>query len=351
MPTTENTSTTTLPLVAVVILNWNGKNFLDRFLPSVLASTYPNKIIIVADNASTDDSVSFVRGKFPSVEIIVNPSNGGYAAGYNTALKQVQADYFVLLNSDVEVMPEWIEPVVSLMENDRLIGACQPKIMDEKKRDQFEYAGACGGWRDALGYPFARGRVLDTIEADSGQYDPPAECSWATGTALFVRADVFNKLQGFDNYYFAHQEEIDLCWRMQHAGYKIFVQPASVIYHVGGGTLPKGNSKKTYLNFRNNLITIYKNSTAATLFYLLPLRFSLDGVAAWKGLLSGDAGYFIAVLKAYIHFLRWVLFKQSVSVFPEKLSGRNLHGVYRGSILVQYYLKKKKTFSEIVRPK
>jgi len=339
-----------LPEVAVVILNWNGKDFLGKFLPSVLASSYENKRVVVADNASSDDSVSFLRQNFPSVEVIVNDENGGFAKGYNSALKKLQSDYFVLLNSDVEVSAGWIEPVIRLMENDKNIAACQPKILAEKDRDHFEYAGACGGWIDKLGYPFTRGRVLDHIEADLGQYDDAAPCFWASGAAMFVRAEIFASLGGFDEYFFAHQEEIDLCWRMQLSGYKIFVQPASVVYHVGGGTLPKGNSKKTFLNFRNNLITIFKNEPAKKLWWLLPKRFFLDNLAAWKGLLGGDGGYFIAVIKARLAFLKWIFTARKRS--PAIRHGKNaLQGVYRGSILWQYYIKKKKTFTEITTGK
>jgi GT2 family glycosyltransferase len=339
-----------LPSVAVVILNWNGKHFLEKFLPSVLASSYKNCRVIVADNASSDDSVAFLKQYYPSVKIIINPENGGFAKGYNTALAQVSADYFVLLNSDVEVTQNWIEPVISLMESDKFIGACQPKMLDEKNKKYFEYAGACGGWIDKFGYPFARGRVLETMEEDYGQYDNAGPCFWATGAAMFVRASVYKELRGLDEYFFAHQEEIDLCWRMQRSGYKIFVQPASVVYHVGGGTLPKGNSRKTYLNFRNNLIMIWKNMPAAALAWKLPVRIVLDGIAAWKGLLSGDGGYFIAVTKAHAHFLKWVFTDRKKSLQAIE-KNKTLYGKYHGSILWEYYLKKKKTFSEIVLTK
>lgn len=336
-----------LPSVAVVILNWNGKHFLEKFLPSVLASSYKNYKVIVADNASSDDSVSFLKQYFPSVEIIINPENGGFAKGYNMALAQVKADYFVLLNSDVEVTENWIEPVISLMENDKGIGACQPKVLDEKNKSKFEYAGASGGWIDRFGYPFARGRVLEFLEEDKLQYENAEPCFWATGAALFVRASVYKELQGLDEYFFAHQEEIDLCWRMQRSGHKVFVQPASVVYHVGGGTLPKGNSRKTYLNFRNNLIMLWKNMHASELIWKLPVRIGLDAVAAWKGLLGGDLGYFIAVAKAHLHFVKWIAADRRKSLFAIE-KNRSIYGKYRGCILWEYYVKKKKTFSEIV---
>ena len=341
---------TSSPSVAIIILNWNGKHFLEKYLSHVLASTYQNKKIIVADNASTDDSINFLKQHFPSVEIIINASNEGFAKGYNTALKKVEADYFVLLNSDVEVTPNWIEPIVQLMESDKMIGACQPKLLDEKNKKYFEYAGACGGWIDTFGYPFARGRVLEEMEEDNGQYNTAVPCFWASGAAMFVRAKLFNSLGGFDEYFFAHQEEIDLCWRMQRAGYKIYVEPASIVYHFGGGTLPKGNSKKTYLNFRNNLIMIYKNSSAKALFLKMPIRFGLDALAAYKGLFSGEGGYFIAIAKAHLHFVKWVLFQKKK---PEPHISKNviLKGVYNGSILWQYYVRNKKIFSEFISAK
>ena len=343
----DNTAISNLPLVAVVILNWNGKHFLQKYLTTVLASTYLNKKIIVADNASTDDSVSFLRQYFPQVQIIINRANEGYAKGYNDALKQITADYFVLLNSDVEVTPSWIEPIIELMEKDKMIGACQPKLLDEKNKKYFEYAGACGGWIDTFGYPFARGRVLEAMEEDKGQYDTAVPCFWASGAAMFVRASLFNALGGFDEYFFAHQEEIDLCWRMQKAGYKIYVEPASVVYHVGGGTLPKGNSKKTYLNFRNNLIMIYKNSSAGSLILKMPIRFGLDALAAYKGLFAGDGGYFIAIAKAHLHFVKWVLFqKKTAQTFKNKNS--TLYGTYNGSILWQYYFRNQRSFSKFI---
>lgn len=346
----QQNNTINLPSVAVVILNWNGKNFLKKFLPSVLASTYQNIQIIVADNASTDDSVAFLQQHFPTVKIIINQTNEGFAKGYNTALKKVTADYFVLLNSDVEVTPNWIELIIQLMENDKTIAACQPKILDYKNKTHFEYAGASGGFIDSLGYPFARGRVLENIEEDNGQYNDAIPCFWATGAAMFVRASVYNDLGGLDEYFFAHQEEIDLCWRMQLSGHKVYVQPASVVYHLGGGTLPKGNSKKTYLNFRNNLIMLWKNTPAKNLIFKFPLRFSLDGIAAYKGLFSGDAGYFFAVIKAHLHFAKWLLFQQKKSLFV-KPNNNKLAGYYPKSILWQYYFKKIRTFSEIVEPK
>ena len=342
----KNTSLT-MPLVAVVILNWNGKQFLQQFLPSVIASTYSNVNIIVADNASSDGSVAYLKSNFPTIQIIQNKENGGFAKGYNMALQNVQADYFVLLNSDVEVTSNWIEPIIELMESNKKIAACQPKILDFNKKTHFEYAGAAGGFIDYLGYPFARGRVIETIEEDNGQYDEPTACFWATGACMFVRASTYKELGGLDEYFFAHQEEIDLCWRMQLSGYKIYANPKSVVYHVGGGTLPKGNSKKVYLNFRNNLIMLYKNSSALNLLFILPIRFGLDALAAYKALFSGDFGYFIAVAKAHFGFAKWFLLDKRKSIFPKKINN-NLDGYYTKSIIWQYFVKKKQKFSEIV---
>lgn len=337
----------TQPSVAIVILNWNGKKFLEKFLPSVAASAYPNKKIIVADNASTDDSIAFLEQTYPQVKLIRNNSNEGFAKGYNTALKQVEADYYVLLNSDVEVTPGWIGPVIELMESDRAIAACQPKILAYDRKNMFEYAGACGGWLDEFGYPFSRGRVFDTCEADNGQYDTVQQCFWASGAAFFVRPSVYHEMKGFDEFFFAHQEEIDLCWRMQLSGYKVFVQPASVVYHLGGGTLPRGNSRKTFLNFRNNLIMVAKNSSISTALWKIPFRIFLDALAAWRGLLSGDRGYFYTIFMAHLHFTRWLMRAGKYPVFPVKKDGK-LSGWYRGSAIWAYFIQKKRTFSEIV---
>lgn len=336
-----------LPSVAIVILNWNGKAFLEKFLPSVLTTTYQNKRVIVADNASTDDSLLFLNNNYPFVEIIKNEANFGFAKGYNRALANVDSDYYVLLNSDVEVTANWIEPVISLMESDKSIAACQPKILSYNDRALFEYAGAGGGWMDKFGYPFARGRVFDICEKDEGQYNDAQPCFWASGAALFIKAKAWNEMGGFDEYFFAHQEEIDLCWRLQLSGYKVFVQPASVVYHVGGGTLPKGNSRKTFLNFRNNLIMLYKNLRWQHALWKIPVRLLLDALAGWKGLLSGDAGYFMAILNAHIHFKRWLFFGKRPRPV-KRMDDVQLPGLYKGCIVWEYFIKRKKRFSEII---
>ena len=305
---------------------------------------------MVGDNASDDDSVNFLAAHYPQIKIIRNPVNEGFAKGYNTVLRQVQADYFVLLNSDVEVEPSWIEPVIALMEGDTAIAACQPKILSYQDKTFFEYAGACGGWLDAYGYPFSRGRVFDVCEKDVHQYDDVQQIFWATGAALFIRASLFNEMEGFDEYFFAHQEEIDLCWRLQLAGYKIFVQPSSVVYHIGGGTLPMGNKTKVFLNFRNNLIMLTKNLSPAEALFKIPFRIVLDSIAAWKGLLSGRGITFIAILKAHLHYWKWFFFHRKKSVFKGSRN-KKLQGMYYGLVVWKYFINRKTTFSEIVKNK
>ncbi|MEO5683041.1 MAG: glycosyltransferase family 2 protein [Chitinophagaceae bacterium] len=336
-----------IPSVAIVILNWNGRHYLQQFLPSVAASTYAQVQVIVADNASSDDSVTFLQEHYPAVRIILLPRNFGFAKGYNEALKQVKADYYVLLNSDVEVQPGWIEPVIALMESDPVIGACQPKILMERNRSLFEYAGAAGGWIDSLGYPFARGRVFDHCETDLGQYDDESTVFWASGAAMFVRSSVYHACGGLDEYFFAHMEEIDLCWRMQLGGYRIMSCPKAVVYHVGGGTLPKGNAQKVYLNFRNNLIMLFKNLPVAQLLWKLPLRLALDGLTGWKSLFSGDGAYFIAVFRAHVGFVAWLLTKGTRTV--KTATGITpLNGWLNRSIVWAYFIQGKRKFSEIV---
>jgi len=337
------------PRVAVVILNWNGSNFLLKFLPSVLASTYPNLEIVVADNASTDDSVTLLKEKFPKVTLWENKKNEGFAGGYNSALKQVDADVFVLLNSDVEVTPGWIEPIVALLESNPGIAACQPKVLSFHKRDTFEYAGASGGWIDRFGYPFARGRVFDDCETDTGQYNNAAPCFWATGAALFIRSEDFIKSGGFDVAFFAHQEEIDLCWRLHSMGREIYVQPASVVYHVGGGTLASSSPQKTYLNFRNNLFLLYKNLPKMKLL-ILPARMLLDLVAMMRMLMKGELKMARAILKAQFSFLGYVILGK-VKRGVTETKGKNYDGMYRGLLVWAYFGMKKKRFSEIVGDK
>ncbi len=336
----------TPPSVAIVILNYNTRHYLQKFLPSVLSSTYPNQKIIVGDNASTDDSVNWLRENYPQIQIVINKENHGFAKGYNQVLKEVCADYYVLLNSDVEVSADWVEPVIQLMQSDSNIAACQPKLLSYHNKNLFEYAGACGGWIDALGYPFSRGRVFDVCEADTGQYDNIEPIFWASGAAMFVRANVYHQMHGLDEYFFAHQEEIDLCWRMQLAGYSIMSCPKSVVYHVGGGTLPKGR-RKVFLNFRNNLVMIAKNWTWKERLQKFPLRIGMDILSAGKAYLGGDKDFFIAVLKGHLAFGGWMLSKKSENIFPSSRAGK-VNGMFNGSVVWQYFVRKKKTFREII---
>ena len=337
----------TLPPVAVVILNWNGKHYLEKFLPALMASTYSNMKVYVADNGSGDDSIEFIMEHFPKIQIINNGSNEGFAEGYNRALKSVREEYLVLLNSDIEVDPGWLEPIVSMWEKDKNLAAIQPKIKDYNKKSHFEYAGAAGGWIDRFGYPFSRGRIFDVLEEDKGQYDQPVPIFWASGAALCIRHSTFDEVGGFDAFFFAHQEEIDLCWRLQLSGYSIQSCPASVVYHIGGGTLPKNNPKKVFLNFRNNLIMLWKNLVLSRAIYVVSVRFFLDALSAWKSLLSGHPTYFFAVMRAHFAFVGWLFFHQGNSVFPRKKK-RNPTGIYHGSIVWQHFGKGKKMFSEII---
>ena len=339
-----------LPSVAVVILNWNGKNYLEKFLPSVMSSDYENLTVIVADNASTDDSVDFLKTNYPVIKIIESTINEGFSQGYNSALKHVSADYYILLNSDVEVSRDWIAPVILLMESDENIAACQPKILSFKNKSEFEYAGASGGWIDSFGYPFSRGRVFENVETDNGQYNNATEIFWATGAAFFVKASVFRELQGFDPYFFAHQEEIDLCWRMKRAGYTIFVEPASVVYHVGGGTLPMGDRRKVFLNFRNNLIMLSKNLPFSEAIWKIPARICLDVLAAFHALVNGNFSTFISIGSAYLGFAKWIFLRKRPQKL-DKIKMKKLTGVFKGSIVWQYFIKKKKTFLEIIGAK
>ena len=333
--------------VSVVIINYNGRKYLEKFLPSVLASTYADMELIIADNASTDDSLEFMQSVYPAVRIIKLKRNHGYAGGYNEALKEVHSEYYILLNSDVEVTAGWIEPLIELMENNRQIGACQPKILSYRQKDQFEYAGGAGGWIDCLGYPFARGRIFDICEKDQGQYNHSEPIFWASGAALFVRAELFHKAKGFDTYFFAHMEEIDFCWRLQLLGYIIYACPASEVFHVGGGTLPKGNERKVFLNFRNNMIMLAKNLPRRQSFWKIPLRICMDFISAFKSLFAGHLVYFMAVAEAHLAFFKWLFFMQGKSVFPVRRRAR-LSGWYLHSVAWKHFMDGKERFDEIV---
>ncbi len=287
--------------IAIVILNWNGELLLESYLPSVVQYS-PNADIYVADNASTDGSVSFVQKNYPTVKIIQNTQNGGFAKGYNDALKQVDADVFCLLNSDVEVTKNWLVPIENLLKEEPTIGIVQPKILDLMKKDHFEYAGAAGGFLDQLGYPFCRGRIFQVLEKDEGQYNDIHEIFWATGACMFIRKNIFNALNGFDEDYFAHQEEVDLCWRAKNHGHRIFYVGTSEVFHLGGSTLSNMNPKKTYLNFRNSLFSITKNLPRRKAFTIIFMRLLLDGVAALRFVMQGKLNHSIAILRAHLSF-------------------------------------------------
>ncbi len=330
--------------IAVVILNYNGKAFLEKFLPNVIENSSNIAEIIVADNKSTDNSVVFMKENYPNIRLIINDFNGGFATGYNIALRQVEADYYILLNSDIEVTPNWIEPVIDLMESDETIAACQPKILSYHEKDKFEYAGAAGGYIDKYGYPFCRGRLFQNLETDEGQYNNMKEIFWATGACMFVRADLYHKFGGLDDDFFAHMEEIDLCWRLKNSDYKIMYCPDSKIYHIGGGTLPKSSARKTYLNFRNNLSLLIKNlpdgKVSGTIFY----RFFLDWIAAFKFLCGGSFADFFAVTRAHLSFLRHIPVLRKKR---KQLIHKNVTQVYQKNIVFKYFLGKKKLYSEL----
>lgn len=333
--------------VAVVILNYNGASMLGRFLPSVIKYS-PGAEIVVADNASTDDSVAVLAAGFPSVRVVQLDRNYGFADGYNKALDQVDAEYYLLLNSDVEVTEGWLAPMLSFMENNPKAVACQPKILAYNNKTHFEYAGAAGGFIDRYGYPYCRGRLFDTLEEDKGQYDDVCRIFWATGAAMMVRSAAFYDAGGFDGRFFAHMEEVDLCWRMLARGGEIYAVPGSKVYHVGGATLNKSNPHKTFLNFRNNLLMLYKNLPVAELRGVMRVRAVLDYVAALKFLLTGAWGDFKAVFRARREYKRMrgeyrVVREQNLAatVFPE-IKERS-----RFSLLWQYYLKGKKYFSQL----
>ena len=333
--------------LAVVILNYNGASMLSRFLPSVLKYS-PGAEIVVADNASTDDSVAVLAAGFPSVRVVQLDRNYGFADGYNMALEQVEAEYFLLLNSDVEVTQGWLEPLLSFMESNPNAVACQPKILAYNNKTQFEYAGAAGGFIDRYGYPYCRGRLFDTVEEDNGQYNDVCRVFWATGAAMMVRSDAFRKAGGFDGRFFAHMEEIDLCWRMLARGGEIYVVPQSMVYHVGGATLNKSNPRKTFLNFRNNLLMLYKNLPVGELRGVMRVRALLDYVAALKFLLTGAWGDFKAVLRARREYKR--MRGEYRSVREQNLAAVAVPVIKERSafsLLWQYYLKGRKHFSQL----
>ncbi len=335
---------------AVIILNYNGVHFLEKFLPSVVAHS-PGHRLIVADNASTDNSLAFLADVYPQIEVLSFDQNHGFAQGYNLALRDIDNLYSVLLNSDVEVTAGWIEPVLELMERDDQVVAAQPKVRSYHQPDYFEHAGAAGGYIDQLGYPFCRGRIVEQVERDTGQYDDSVPVFWASGACFFVRTEVFRRLGGFDPLFHAHMEEIDLCWRLQAANHRVCYQPRSVVYHVGGGTMPATNPHKTYLNFRNSTGMLYKNTPRRQLWRRVLLKLSLDGVAALRFLLQGKGPDAWAVLRAMLDFGRQrTQWKNSRDRVLQKLGSAPV--MMPRLLVVERYLKGKKSFSELdFRPK
>ena len=335
--------------VAIVILNWNGVKMLSRYMDTLLEHSRGEATVYVADNASTDQSVPFLKEHYPEVHLIQLEKNWGFADGYNKALQQVEATYYVILNSDVEVTPHWLTPLISFLDSHEEVAACQPKLLSVANRNAFEYAGACGGFIDKYGYPFCRGRLFDSVEDDKGQYDDICEVMWATGACLIIRSADYWKVNGFDGRFFAHNEEIDLCWRLRMMGRKVYCIPDSFVYHVGGGTLPKGNPMKTYLNFRNNLTMLYKNLPDKELRHVMRWRWLLDYVAAYETLIvNRNVGDFKAIYRARRDFKRWRKdFRQErselqrIRVVPVVAERKAI------SLLWQYYFKGKRRFSEL----
>ena len=334
--------------VAIVILNFNGKHFLQQFLPSVIGYSADAKIV-VADNGSTDGSSDFVKKEFINVEVISLSENKGFCGGYNEALKQVKAKYYVLVNSDIEVTLGWLSPIIELMERDQSIAAAQPKILAQKEKNRFEYAGAAGGKIDMLAYPFCRGRLFDSIEEDKGQYNDVVEIFWASGACMFVRAELYHEMGGLDEDFFAHMEEIDLCWKLSRAGYKIFYNGESTVYHVGGGTLSSSNPRKTYFNFRNGLSLLIKHQRLSSLIWKFPLRLLLDWAAAFHFLIIGSGIHAKAVIVAHLSFIR----RFGHEMKKRALTARQIRNfktanVYNGLIVVDYFMGRKKSYKDLI---
>ena len=335
--------------VAIVILNWNGAKMLAQYLPTVLNYSRDEATVYVADNASTDDSLELLRQKFPECRLIVLDKNWGFAEGYNKALAQIEATYYLLLNSDVEVTHHWLTPLIEFMDVHPEVAACQPKLLSVADKDMFEYAGASGGYLDRYGYPFCRGRLFDTVEEDNGQYDYASEILWATGAALMIRAKDYWDAGGLDSRFFAHNEEIDLCWRLRIRGRKIYCLPESYVYHVGGGTLPKGNPMKTFLNFRNNLTMLYKCLPDSELRHVMRWRWFLDYLAAFETLIvNRNWGDFCAIFRARRAFKRWRKdFEADRRAIQTSRQTEKIPEQRPFSLLWQYYAKGRKRFSDL----
>ncbi len=335
--------------ISIVILNWNGQKMLERFLPSVIEFSKDDAEVIVADNASTDQSMKMLKDRFPNIRTIQLDRNYGFAEGYNQALAKVDSEYCMLLNSDVEVTPHWLKPLQEFMDNHHECAACQPKLLSERDKTSFEYAGACGGFIDKYGYPFCRGRIFDFVEKDNGQYDSISEIFWATGACLLIRKKDFDAVGGLDGRFFAHNEEIDLCWRLRLIGRKIFCIPASYVYHVGGGTLPKENPMKTFLNFRNNLTMLYKNLDQKDLKKVMTVRLFLDYIAAIQTLVvNRNVSDFKAIIRARRAFCKWKKqFKEDRVHIQNTKTSQTIKQIKQYSILWQYYAFKRRRYAEL----
>ncbi|WP_196893128.1 glycosyltransferase family 2 protein [Aureivirga marina] len=327
--------------VAIVILNWNGKELLEKFLPSVLKYS-ENATVYVADNASTDTSVSFLKEKFKEVKIIQNAENTGYAGGYNAALQEVKEDILALVNSDIEVTENWLQPIVKVFEKEKNTAIIQPKILDEKRKTHFEYAGAGGGFLDTYGYAFCRGRIFNTIEKDSNQYNDTTSIFWASGACLFIRNSVFQQVKGFDTDFFAHYEEIDLCWRVHSLGFDVKYVGNSKVYHVGGATLENTSPFKTYLNFRNSLYTLLKNLPKGKLFPVIFPRMVLDGIAGIRFLLKFQFSHFFSILKAHFSF-----YKNMRKMYKKRSENQILDYFEVKNIVADYFIKGKKKYTSL----
>lgn len=331
--------------IAVVILNWNGMKLLEQFLPSIIQFSSEADIYL-ADNASTDDSISYVKATFPNIKIIKNEANLGFAGGYNEALKQVDADVFALVNSDIEVTENWLQPIIETFKNEPQTAIIQPKILDYKRKEYLEYAGAAGGFIDKYGYPFCRGRIFDSMEKDHGQYNDNCEIFWASGACFFIRTSVYKELNGFDSDFFAHQEEIDLCWRAINKGHKLKFNSDSVVYHVGGATLQQGNPRKTELNFRNSLLMLLKNIPEKQLFSVILIRLILDGIASIQFLFQGKFKHFLAIIKAHFQF-----YSQFSTHYKKRAQFQTEKYYFTKSIVYLYFIKGIKVFNNIFESK
>ncbi|MEM0999949.1 MAG: glycosyltransferase family 2 protein [Bacteroidota bacterium] len=339
-----------VPGVTIVILNWNGRKFLEQFLPSVLATAYANFQVLVVDNGSTDDSIAYLQAEFPLVRLLELDRNYGFTTGNNKALPHVDTPYFVLLNNDVEVDPGWLGPMVEVMEADETVAAVQPKLLAYQDRDHFEYAGAAGGYLDVYGYPFSRGRLFECNEKDTGQYDAVQEIFWATGACMLIRKSVTDRIGLFEDRYFAHMEEIDFCWRAKNFGYKVMYTPHGKAWHLGGGTLPKSSPRKTYLNAHNSLATLLKNFPGRQVGYKLFLRLLLDGVWAIRALFQGDFATIGAIFKAhwklFLSFGYWLKARRETYQEIERIPAQQ-SGYYRKSIVWQHFVRGIKSFTEL----